>query len=76
MDVMVAADGATTWLLTDLLGRAMGSIVQEPAGLVIIPAGEALKTMGAVHRGPHSTLDSALSEIETQTRGVCRRSAG
>jgi hypothetical protein len=75
MDVMIVAEDATTWLLTDLLGRAMGTIVQDTKGFVINPAGEAEKTMGLVNRGPHSTLDGALAEIETRTRGVCRRSA-
>jgi hypothetical protein len=75
MDVMVVAEDATTWRLTDLLGRSMGTVVQETKGFLIVPAGEAMKTMGAVHRGPHSTLDAALAEIETRTRGVCRRSA-
>ena len=74
MDVMVMAEGATTWLLTDLLGRAMGTIVHDARGFFINPAGEAEKTMGMVNRGPHSTLDVALAEIETRTRGVCRRS--
>lgn len=76
MDVMVVTEDATTWLLTDLLGRAMGTIVQDTRGFVITPAGEAEKTMGMVNRGPHATLDGALAEIETRTRGVCRRAAG
>jgi hypothetical protein len=59
MDVMVVAEDATTWLLTDPLGRAMGTIVQETQGFVINPAGECRKTMGMGNRGPHSTLDSA-----------------
>ena len=75
MDVMVVEDDTAIWRLTDLLGRSMGTIVQETNGFLIRPAGEAMKTMGAVHRGPHSTLDAALAEIETRTRGVCRRSA-
>ena len=74
MDVMVVTDDATTWRLTDLLGRPMGTVVQDTTGFHILPAGEATKTMGAVHRGPHATLDAALAEIETRTRGVCRRS--
>ena len=75
MDVIVAAGDATTWRLTDLLGRSMGTIVQEATGFLIAPSGEAIKTMRTVHRGPHSTLDAALAEIETRPRGVCRRSA-
>jgi hypothetical protein len=74
MDVVVArVDQSAVWELRDLLGRSMGTITQEERGFVISPAGEALNTMRLVRRGPHGTLDGALAEIETRTRGVCRR---
>jgi hypothetical protein len=74
MDVMVSrSKDKGVWTLTDLLGRLMGTIDQSENGFVISPAGEALNTMRQVARGPHKSLDAALLEIETRTRGVCRR---
>ena len=62
------------WLLTDLLGRSMGRVVEEsPIGFRIEPAGQGLQTMEAMKRGPFGTLDDALAEIERFTRGTCRR---
>ena len=62
------------WLLTDLLGRAMGCVAEAPAGeFRIEPAGQALQTMESMKRGPFKTLDDALAEIERVTRGTCRR---
>lgn len=73
IDVTRKADQAA-WLLTDLLGREMGEVVEEPdGGFRIQPAGQALKTMEAMKRGPFATLDDALAEIERFTRSVCRR---
>ena len=66
--------GEAAWLLTDLLGRSMGCVAEEPAGeFRIEPAGQALKTMESMKRGPFGTLDDALAEIERFTRGTCRR---
>ena len=74
MDVMVSrSKDKGAWTLTDLLGRSMGTIDQGEKGFVISPAGEALNTMRQVGRGPHKSLDAALAEIETRTRGLCRR---
>ena len=62
------------WLLTDLLGRSMGRVVEEPPGeFRIEPAGQARHTMESMKRGPFETLDDALAEIERVTRGTCRR---
>jgi hypothetical protein len=62
------------WLLTDLLGRPMGEITEEPAGeFRIVAAGQALETMKAMKHGPYSSLDAALAEIERFTRSACRR---
>ncbi|MDB5594228.1 MAG: hypothetical protein JWM36_1189 [Hyphomicrobiales bacterium] len=73
MDVTVTrSEGATVWTLADLLGRSMGMITEVEGGFVIAPAGEALEAMRLVARGPHASLDAALAEIETRTRGVCR----
>ena len=64
----------SAWLLTDLLGRPMGRVAEEPAGeFRIHPAGQALQTMESMKRGPYRTLDEALAEIERFTRGTCRR---
>ncbi len=66
--------GETAWLLTDLLGRQMGRVAEEPAGeFRIQPAGQALQTMESMKLGPYRTLDDALAEIERFTRGTCRR---
>ena len=76
MDVTVTrtADDRTAWDLTDLLGRPMGRITEEPGPQFFIEtAGLALKTMHGIAPGPHGSLDAALAEIEKHTRGVCRR---
>jgi hypothetical protein len=74
MDVMVSrSEDAALWTLTDLLGRSMGTINKVEERFLISPAGEALKTMLLVTRGPHKSLNDALAEIETRTRGLCRR---
>ena len=75
MDVIVrTAEGETVWQLTDLLGRAMGSIVENASHqFTIYPAGHAVETMAGIDQGPHASLDAALAEIERHTRGVCRR---
>jgi hypothetical protein len=73
MDVMVRqSEVAAVWTLTDLLGRPMGTITKVEKGFLISPAGEALKTVQLVAPGPYKSLDDALAEIETRTRGVCR----
>jgi hypothetical protein len=59
--------------LIDLLGRAMGQIVEDPPeNFTIHPEGSARETMNGIKEGPFASLDAALSEIETFTRGVCR----
>ncbi|MDR6874508.1 hypothetical protein J2Y55_005545 [Bosea sp. BE125] len=76
IDVTPKSDEAA-WLLTDLLGRPMGHVAEEPAGeFRIHPAGQALLTMEAMKCGPFRTLDDALAEIELFTRGTCRRVLG
>jgi hypothetical protein len=74
VDIIVArVEQSAVWDLTDLLGRPMGTIAQDQKGFFISPIGEAAKTMQRVNCGPHASLDKALAEIETRTRGVCRR---
>ena len=61
-----------TWMLTDLLGRAMGVVVEEhPDTFAIRPAGNAAETMHGIRLGPFGSLDQALAAIGTH-RGVCR----
>lgn len=75
IDVTRKPDGAA-WLLTDLLGRAMGYVEDRAEGeFMIYPAGQAIKTMQAMRLGPFRSLDAALAEIERFTRGTCRRVA-
>ena len=64
------------WSLEDLLGRSMGLIKEDPPKhFTIHPDGQALETMADLRSGPYASLDAALSEIETHTRGVCRMEA-
>jgi hypothetical protein len=61
------------WSLEDLLGRPMGLIKENPPKhFTIHPDGGALETMVGLNHGPYASLDAALNEIETHTRGVCR----
>jgi hypothetical protein len=78
LDVIVTpSDDRKAWDLADLLGRAMGSVVETSAAEFIIqPDGHALETMARIERGPYGSLDAALTEIEKHTRGVCRRNPG
>jgi hypothetical protein len=78
LDVIVTpTEEGTVWRLTDLLGRSMGRITAHaPHQFMIHPAGHALETMAGIDKGPHASLDAALAEIETHTRGVCRRNPG
>lgn len=73
MDITVkaAADG-TSWTMIDLLGRTMGQIVQTGSTYSVEPAGHAIETMHAMKRGPFASLNDALREIETHTRGTCQ----
>jgi hypothetical protein len=76
VDVLVKATD-TVWQLTDLLGRSMGSIVENASHqFTIYPEGHAVETMVGIHQGPHASLDAALAEIERHTRGVCRLNPG
>jgi hypothetical protein len=74
MDVTVKALGSgNEWSLEDLLGRSMGRIKENPRKhFTVHPDGQALETMADLKPGPYASLDAALSEIETHTRGVCR----
>ncbi|AOO80558.1 hypothetical protein [Bosea vaviloviae] len=76
IDVTPKSDEAA-WLLTDLLGRPVGHVEEEPTGeFRFHPAGRSLVTMKAMKCGPFKTLDDALAEIELFTRGSCRRVLG
>ena len=77
MDVTVTpGESGNVWELTDLLGRSLGQIqLTADRRFMIFPAGLAVETMAEMNRGPFATLDVALSEIETHTRGACRLSA-
>jgi hypothetical protein len=78
VDVTVIAEqGSAVWRLTDLLGRPMGNIREDSTHcFTIYPEGHAFETMAGIQCGPYASLDAALAEIETHTRGVCRRSTG
>jgi hypothetical protein len=74
MDITVRRRGeGSTWSLEDLLGRPMGTVEEHPPKhFTIHPAGQAVQTMRGLSPGPYASLDTALAEIETYTRGVCR----
>ncbi len=78
MDVTVTkVEGQQEWTLTDLLGRSMGRIVRDgPEDFSIVPEGKALETMREMKQGPYPSLNAALAQIETHTRGVCRLGEG
>jgi hypothetical protein len=78
VDVTVIAEqGSAVWRLTDLLGRPMGNIREDSTHcFTIYPEGHAFETMADIQCGPYASLDAALAEIETHTRGVCCRSTG
>jgi hypothetical protein len=77
MDITVKRlTSGNEWSLEDLLGRSMGLIKEDPPKhFTIHPDGQALETMADLRSGPYASLDAALSEIETHTRGVCRMEA-
>ncbi|MEA3091822.1 MAG: hypothetical protein QOJ04_3164 [Caballeronia sp.] len=78
MDITVKkASVGNEWSMVDLLVRSMGHIVEDPPGhFTIHPDGQAVETMAGLKHGPYASLDAALSEIETHTRGVCRMEEG
>ena len=74
MDLIVSrALEGNAWDLTDLLGRPAARVIRtEPARFMIEPNQAESEAMARVPRGPHSSLDAALADIERHTRGVCR----
>jgi hypothetical protein len=51
----------------------MGRIVEDAAEhFTIHPDGFGRETMNGIKNGSYTSLDAALSEIETYTRSVCR----
>lgn len=73
LDVTVKRASENEWSMVDLLGRSMGQIREDPPKhFTIHPDGQAMETMADLKPGPYASLDEALSEIETHTRGVCR----
>jgi hypothetical protein len=78
MDVTVtrAPGGEMAWDLTDLLGRPLGRVTEEPGPRFFIdPSGRGRTLMARFAPGPHASLDDALAEIEKHTHGVCRRAS-
>jgi len=60
------------WTLTDLLGRPLGRITKHLSGTFIIePSGRGVELMVRVDRGPHASLNEALTAIEKCTHGAC-----
>lgn len=74
--MVTPSDDGQGWTLADLLGRSMGRISTDADTFTIHPDGHAVETMTGIKSGPFSSLDAALTEIETHTRGVCRRNPG
>ena len=64
----------TAWALTDLLGRPLGSILEEPGSRFFIePDERAPAIMDKVPLGPFASLDDALRAIEKHLHRACRR---
>ncbi len=73
MDITVKPVSRTAWSLIDLLGRDVGTVHEnEPEEFRIEPGERVADNMKAMKLGPYSTLDQALSAIETFTRSTCR----
>ncbi len=72
LDINVKPSTVTSWTLTDLLGRSLGTIDGAGETFTIHAKGFALETMDGISTGPFASLDDALAEIEKQTRGACR----
>lgn len=74
VDILMTTAGGNRWALTDLLGRSLGYIEQNsPTEFVLHPKGKAVETMSGMKHMNFGSLDTALAEIERQTRSVCRR---
>jgi hypothetical protein len=62
-----------SWILQDLLGRQLGHIKEALAAEFMIYPGSGSQLFG-IKNGPYTSLDAALSAIETHTRGQCQLS--
>jgi hypothetical protein len=74
MDITVtrAFSFQRAWTLTDLLGRPLGHITEEPGQQFFIdPNPHGRDLMPRLAPGPHPSLDAALTEIEKRTHGIC-----
>ncbi len=50
--IVIPSDGGAVWRLTDLLGRSMGNIRENPSHqFTIYPEGHAFETMADIHAG-------------------------
>ena len=77
MDIAVTRTTSSIWSLVDLLGRPLGRIIEEPGRRFIIEPNERGKdTLADVVRGPHPSLEEALSAIEKHTHGTCQLTKG
>ena len=63
-----------TWILSDLLRRPVGQIAQIVDGEFVIHPAQGSRLSG-IRSGPYPSLDTALSAIETHTRGQCQLSS-
>jgi hypothetical protein len=72
--IVTRTEDDTVWALTDLLDRDIGSIVEAPSNVFTIHVVATNRDLlVGLKLGPYSSLDNALSAIETHTRGSCRR---
>jgi hypothetical protein len=69
LDISVTEAADSEWVMTDLLGRPLGRIVELHNGQFVIEPGASLSL--PTDR-THPTLEGALRSIERQTRNVCR----
>ena len=75
MDITVtrAVNDEKAWDLTDLLGRPVGRVAEEPGKRFFIrPDRRAHESMSRANLGPHESLNDAFAAVEKWMHGVCR----
>jgi hypothetical protein len=65
--------GEQVWLLTDLLGRSLGTIRMTADGRFTITPADLIRGMlSRTNPGPYLSLDEALNAVEKRLQGVGR----
>jgi hypothetical protein len=76
MDTTVRPRQADQWGVTDLLERAVCSIIRDPDDQFwIILSPSKLSRLAHVRRGPFTAVEGAMDAIEKNLCGICRHGA-